>query len=77
MNYKKLPITGYKELNIYPIYIEDVYNGHEPFKTMWRWFKIFLLVLIGTLVWDNIKKTFKNCRNLSIRYQRTLPERWT
>tara|TARA_R110000868_G_scaffold119513_5_gene317279 strand:- start:19692 stop:20006 length:315 start_codon:yes stop_codon:yes gene_type:complete len=32
MNYKKLPITGYKELNIYPIYIEDVYNGHEPFK---------------------------------------------
>jgi hypothetical protein len=35
-------------------------NGHEPFKTLWRWFKIFLLVLIGTLVWDNIKKAFKD-----------------
>jgi len=35
-------------------------NDHEPFKTMWRWFKIFLLVLIGTLMWDNIKKFFSN-----------------
>lgn len=32
MKYKKLPIIGYKELNIYPVYVEGVYKGKEPFK---------------------------------------------
>lgn len=34
MKYKKLPIKGYKVLNMYPVYIEGVYNGHEPFKVV-------------------------------------------
>jgi hypothetical protein len=25
MKYKKIPIKGYKVLNMYPVYIEDVY----------------------------------------------------
>ena len=29
------------------------------FKTLWRLVLIFFLVLAGTLVWDNIKKRFK------------------
>jgi hypothetical protein len=32
MKYKKLPIKGYKQLNMYPVYVESIYNGHEPFK---------------------------------------------
>ena len=32
MQYKKLSARGYKVLNMYPVYIEDVYKGHEPFK---------------------------------------------
>ncbi len=34
MKYKKLPINGYKVLNMYPVYIEGVYHGHEPFKVV-------------------------------------------
>lgn len=34
MEYKKLPIKGYKVLNMYPVYITDVYNGREPFKVV-------------------------------------------
>jgi hypothetical protein len=34
MKYKKLPIKGYKILNMYPVYIEDVYQGKEPFKVV-------------------------------------------
>lgn len=30
--YKKLPIKGYKVLNRYPVYVEGLYHGHEPFK---------------------------------------------
>lgn len=30
--YKKLPIKGYKVLNMYPVYVEGLYYGHEPFK---------------------------------------------
>ena len=32
MNYKKLSIKGYKNLNMYPVYVENVYDGKEPFK---------------------------------------------
>lgn len=32
MKYEKLPIKGYKLLNMYPVYISNVYDGHEPFK---------------------------------------------
>lgn len=32
MKYKKLPIKGYDVLNMYPVYVETLYNGHEPFK---------------------------------------------
>lgn len=32
MKYKKLPVKSYKVLNMYPVYVEDVYEGHEPFK---------------------------------------------
>jgi hypothetical protein len=32
MEYIKLPIKGYKALNMYPVYVENVYNGQEPFK---------------------------------------------
>ena len=32
MKYKKLPISGYKNLGTYPVYIEGLYYGHEPFK---------------------------------------------
>lgn len=34
MKYKKVPIKSCKTLNLYPVYIEDVYNGHEPFKVV-------------------------------------------
>lgn len=30
--YKKLPVKSYKVLNMYPVYIEDLYEGREPFK---------------------------------------------
>ena len=32
MKYKKQSIKGYKALNMYPVYIEDLYEGREPFK---------------------------------------------
>jgi hypothetical protein len=32
IKYKKISIKGYKILNMYPVYIESVYDGHEPFK---------------------------------------------
>ena len=32
MEYKKLPIKGYKVLNMYPVYLKHVYYGNEPFK---------------------------------------------
>jgi hypothetical protein len=34
MKYKKIPIKGYKVLNMYPVYVEDFYYGHEPFKVV-------------------------------------------
>lgn len=34
MRYTKVNIKPYKTLNLYPVYIEDVYNGHEPFKVV-------------------------------------------
>ena len=34
MKYQKVAIRGYKTLNMYPVYIEDVYNGKEPFKVV-------------------------------------------
>ena len=34
MKYKKQSIKGYKVLNMYPVYIENVYHGHEPFKVV-------------------------------------------
>jgi hypothetical protein len=34
MKYKKAKIEGYKVLNMYPVYIEGVYWGHEPFKVV-------------------------------------------
>ena len=34
MKYKKQSIKGYKLLNMYPVYIEGVYKGHEPFKVV-------------------------------------------
>ena len=30
--YKKIPVERYKVLNMYPVYIETVYGGKEPFK---------------------------------------------
>ena len=32
MKYKKQQLYGNKFLNMYPVYIESVYNGREPFK---------------------------------------------
>lgn len=32
MKYKKISVKQCKALNMYPVYIEDVYEGHEPFK---------------------------------------------
>lgn len=32
MKYKKVSIKEAKILGMYPVYIEDVYHGHEPFK---------------------------------------------
>jgi len=32
MKYKKLPVEGYKNLNMYPVYVEGLYHGKEPFK---------------------------------------------
>ena len=32
MKYRKVNIKGYQELNRYPVYIEYMYNGQEPFK---------------------------------------------
>jgi hypothetical protein len=32
MTYKKMPITGYKQLGQYPVYIKGLYGGNEPFK---------------------------------------------
>ncbi len=31
-SYKKVPIKGYKVLNMYPVYVKELYYGHEPFK---------------------------------------------
>jgi hypothetical protein len=30
--YKKIPIHGYISLGMYPVYCDDLYWGHEPFK---------------------------------------------
>lgn len=30
--YKKKELKGYNILNMYPVYNEKIYNGHEPFK---------------------------------------------
>ncbi len=32
MKYKKIPIKGYNILNMYPVYVEKLYDGREPFK---------------------------------------------
>lgn len=32
MKYKKTPVDSYKRLGQFPVYIEDVYWGKEPFK---------------------------------------------
>jgi predicted nucleotide-binding protein (sugar kinase/HSP70/actin superfamily) len=32
MKYKKLSVKGYKTLNMYPVYVGDIYHGQEPFK---------------------------------------------
>lgn len=32
MKYKKLEIGGYNVLNMYPVYVENLYRGREPFK---------------------------------------------
>jgi len=34
MKYKKIGIKEYKTLNMYPVYIENMYNGKEPFKVI-------------------------------------------
>jgi len=34
MKYKKSEIKGYKVLDMYPVYVEGVYYGHEPFKVV-------------------------------------------
>jgi hypothetical protein len=34
MKYQKQSIKGYKALNMYPVYVESVYKGHEPFKVV-------------------------------------------
>jgi hypothetical protein len=34
MKYKKQSIKGYKVMNMYPVYIEGIYYGHEPFKVV-------------------------------------------
>ncbi len=31
MKYKKTPIKGYNVLNMYPVYVENLYDGREPF----------------------------------------------
>ena len=30
--YKKIPVERYKVLNMYPVYVETVYGGKEPFR---------------------------------------------
>jgi len=32
MNYKKIGVKAYKVLNMYPVYVEGLYDGKEPFK---------------------------------------------
>lgn len=32
MKYRKQSVKNYKKLGMYPVYIEDVYGGREPFK---------------------------------------------
>jgi hypothetical protein len=32
MKYKKIEITGYDVLNMYPVYVKELYEGREPFK---------------------------------------------
>jgi hypothetical protein len=32
MKYKKIAINGYGFLNMYPVYVERLYDGKEPFK---------------------------------------------
>jgi hypothetical protein len=34
MKYKKSEIKGHKVLDMYPVYVEGVYYGHEPFKVV-------------------------------------------
>ena len=31
MNYKKVDIKNYKSLGMYPVYVDKIYNGKEPF----------------------------------------------
>lgn len=30
--YKKIPLKGYAVLNLYPVYVDSLYEGHEPLK---------------------------------------------
>jgi hypothetical protein len=32
MKYKKIEIKGYDVLNMYPVYVKELYEGREPFK---------------------------------------------
>lgn len=32
MAYRKTPLKGYQKLDLYPVYSDKIYNGHEPFK---------------------------------------------
>lgn len=32
--YRKKPIYNYVKLGLYPVYVEDIYNGREPFKVV-------------------------------------------
>lgn len=32
MKYKKIELNGYNVLNMFPVYVETLYNGREPFK---------------------------------------------
>ena len=34
MKYKKTTIKGHKVLNMFPVYVESVYHGQEPFKVV-------------------------------------------
>jgi hypothetical protein len=34
MHFEKLPIGGYKNLGMYPVYIDGLYDRKEPFKVV-------------------------------------------